>query len=389
MGIEHSAVAQGQGVPGGQMDTADALATGVHLAVDQQAAVVQGHVDGRGPELVANHQIALLELETAGAEHLPVIQPLVQRRELRTEIAVATQTLSLDLHATGQIRHVGTAGVIFARAGAQDPSLQIDDSRRAAQGHGTEPTGLIVAGREVDARAIRLADAAVAALQDHLATGAVARDIVEGQRAAGHIDQRLIGQVQIIRRAEGHFAAGQYDRAGEVEARALEGQLAAKSRNGARLGGCSRHIEGSACRDAVDRSGFTGQQRGEDIQVAAAVGITRFCVIGPLALIHRQAALVVGGQAFAGTEVDVGEPQRQTIQGGDRARLGEVAVAELDALGLDVQATGTGAGPAGNHRTRRADSAVPDQVGRADARHVTGVTSAIEGRGAEHQVVQA
>ncbi|KAG0920664.1 hypothetical protein G6F32_015487 [Rhizopus arrhizus] len=71
------------------------------------------------------------------------------------------------------------------------------------------------------------------------------------------------------------------------------------------------------------------------------------------------------------------------------AGLRALAVAELDAFGLDAQHTVARAGPAGRHRPRRLRGAVPDQVLGADAGLVTGRAVAVDGGRAQGQRGQA
>ncbi len=140
--------------------------------------------------------------------------------------------------------------------------------------------------------------------------------------------------------------------------------------------------------DAVHRTGFTGHQWGEDIQVTSAVAVALAVDIRALALVNRQAAFMVGGDAFAGREVDVGKAQRQAVEGRQRGRLGIGPIAELDALGLNVQVATTGPGPAVDHRARLARGTVPDQVRGADGCGIGAVACAVDRRGSQRQLLE-
>ena len=388
VGIEQCAAAQGQGVFRRQANTTDALATGVHRTVDPQAAVIQRHRDVRRLKFVANDQVALLELETARAEHLALIQTLVQSGELFTQVAAATQTLRLDFDPTAQIRHVSATGVVIPAAAAENAALQVHHSGRRAQCHGTELARAVIARRQIDPRAGALKNVAVTALQNDFTAAAVLRQIIEGNGTPGHIDQRAIGQCQVVGSVEGQLAAGQHHRAGEVDAVAAYRQLGAQAVCISHSLGRAADIDGATGGDVVDRPGFTGHQRRDDVQVAAAVTETLLRIEGALGLVHREAAFVVGGDALAGRQIDIGKAQRQTIKAIDRVGLGKIAITELDALGLNVQASTAGAGTAGDHGAGYALGAVPDQVGGANRCHIIYTASAIHGRGGEHQVAQ-
>ena len=97
---------------------------------------------------------------------------------------------------------------------------------------------------------------------------------------------------------------------------------------------------------------------------------------------------MVGGDALAGIQIDVGKAQCQAIKGCGSTRLGKVPVTEFDALGVDIQAPATGAGSIGNRGNRPRLGALPDQVGGVDRRHVIGAARTIDRRSGDHQVVQ-
>lgn len=64
---------------------------------------------------------------------------------------------------------------------------------------------------------------------------------------------------------------------------------------------------------------------------------SRYQPILALALVDREATLVVGGDPLAGRQVDRGEAQRQALVTVDGAGLAEGTVAELQAFAADVQ----------------------------------------------------
>ena len=388
MGVEHRRAIEGQAMLAGQIDAADLLTAGIHQAVHAQAAVIHGHAEGAGLEPVADGQVALLELEAAGTEDRALVEALVEVGELLIKGAAATQVLGLEFHSRGLVGHRRAAGRVITAGAAEDLALQVDDPGRSIRGHRPQFTRLVVLGRQVDGRARRLTDIAAAAVQQHVAAPAVLGHIVEGNGAAGHVDQRVIGQDHIAPSAEADLATGQHHRTGHANAVALQGQLGTLATGGA-TGACQRaDINRTAGFDLVHRAGLTGHQRCADRQVAAAVLEAVDRVIRALALVDRQAALVVGGDALAGIEVDIGEPQCQAVETVHIARLGELAIAEFDTLGVDVQAPAAGARAARHHRARSVGGAQPDQVGGVDCRHIVGRSGAIHRRGRQHQVVQ-
>ncbi len=388
MGIEHRAAVQGQALAGRQVDTADPFAAGVHSPGNPQAAVVHRDVDGAGPDPVADGQVALLELEAACAKDLALVQALVEGGELLVQGAAAAQVLGLDFHRGAEERHQGAAGVVVAAAAAKDLARQVYPPGRTVQRHRPQLAGLVMGGRKVDGRARGLQHIAGSTLQQHFAAGAVFAQVIEGDGAASHIDQRRIGQADITPGPQGHLAAGQHHGTGQADAVALQRQFRTLAIGLATRAGRGADIHGAASSDAVHRAGLAGHQWGEDIQVAAAVGKPLERIEGALALVDRQAALVVGGNALAGIEVDVGKTQGQAVETLGGAGLGKGPVAELDAFGIDLQAAAAGSGTAGHHRACRGLGTLPDQVGGVDAGHIIGAPGTVDRRGGEHQVAQ-
>ncbi len=123
MGIEQRLATDAQALLGGQADTADLLAAGVKHAVHAQMATIQRHLDRRGPDVVADVQVALLDLETARTEHLTGIQALVESGEPAVWRTVLAQPLGTDLDAARGVWHQGAASVVFAAARRQDLPL--------------------------------------------------------------------------------------------------------------------------------------------------------------------------------------------------------------------------------------------------------------------------
>ncbi|WP_432212759.1 hypothetical protein [Pseudomonas aeruginosa] len=123
MGIEQRLATDAQALLGGQADTADLLAAGVKHAVHAQMATIQRHLDRRGPDVVADVQVALLDLETARTEHLTGIQALVESGEPAVWRTVLAQPLGTDLDAARGVWHQGAASVVFAAAHRQDLPL--------------------------------------------------------------------------------------------------------------------------------------------------------------------------------------------------------------------------------------------------------------------------
>ncbi len=124
----------------------------------------------------------------------------------------------------------------------REPPSQIDDPGTLVQGHGTEPASLVVAGREINAGTISLADVAVQALQNHLTTGTVACRIVEGDgRPATSISASST-------RVRSSVALSVSLPPGSITALARlrlapEGQLALEPGDSARLGGRAGYID--------------------------------------------------------------------------------------------------------------------------------------------------
>ena len=216
--------------------------------------------------------------------------------------------------------------------------MQVDAARAGIQRDGRQAAGAVVAGRQVDDTAGGLGDVAVAAFQDGFAAPAVFGQLLERHGPARQVQLRLAGQDQRPVGAQRHLARRQGDAAVDVELARVQSKFRAQAayRAGLRAGGHGQ-VDRVAGLDPVDRAGLAREQRREQVQRAAAVLPAAGAVVGAARLVHVQAAAMVGGDAVAGAQVDVGETQRQArlVQAADG--LGVRAVAELDAFGLDVQ----------------------------------------------------
>ena len=386
-GIEHGAAGQGDAPVGGQADTAGLLAAGIDPARYRQAAVVDRDVDLAGLELVADDQVALLELEAAAAEDFALRQPFVQAGEigdaLRAHVDVARRE-----------RDPGATRIVVPGATAQDAASEVG---RPFQRQDGQLAGAVVFSSQVYRRAGMLDDAALAARQRHVAAPAVFADVEEIDLAAGQVQLRTSRQRHVVLRRQLQLATGQQHRGVQHEMRAgVQRKLGAQ---GIGQGGVVCQRRGGACRgrdrdgatslDPVHRTGLAGQQRRAEVQVAAAIGPCLGGVVpGSPGLVHRQRALVVGGDAFAGVEIHAGKAQRQALVRAHRIGLALGTVAELDDVRVDHQLAAAGASAAGDDVGRRRGRAVPDQGTGFDASDVARAAVAVDGRRAQHQPLQ-
>ena len=180
-----------------------------------------------------------------------------------------------------------------------------------------------------------LGDVAVAAFQDGFAAPAVFGQLLEWHGPARQVQLRLAGQDQRPVGAQRHLPEGRAMRPSMLSRPASSPFRAqAAYRAGLRAGGHGQ-VDRVAGLDPVDRAGFAREQRREQVQRAAACQPPALSCAARL--VHVQAAAMVGGDAVAGAQVDVGETQRQARLVQAAGGLGVRAVAELDAFGLDVQ----------------------------------------------------
>ena len=95
---------------------------------------------------------------------------------------------------------------------------------------------------------------------------------------------------------------------------------------------------------------------------------------------HRQAAFVVGRNAFVGVEVDIGKAQGHAAILGQAIGLGVAAIAEFDAPSLQLQGAAASARALVDHGRRRTGIASPHQGAGLDQRHIRRVAIAIDRR---------
>ena len=222
MGIEHRRAVQAQALLGGQVYAAHALAAGIHQAGHAQAAIVDRDVDAVGLDVIADGQVALLELEAACTVDLALVEALVERCELVAERTAAAQALGLDLHRTREVWHPRATGIVVTAAAGDDLACQVDDPRSAVHRHRAQLARLVVLRRQVDGRSGGLLHIAGTALQQNLAACAVFGQVIEGNGPAGHINRGGIGQHHVAPRAQSDLAAGQYHGSGQAKAIALQ-----------------------------------------------------------------------------------------------------------------------------------------------------------------------
>ncbi|MNS22543.1 hypothetical protein D3C72_543400 [compost metagenome] len=125
--IQYRAARHIQAMGGRQANIADTFAAGIDQAVHRQAAVVHRYRDLARLEAIADHQVALFELEAATAEDLPGVQALVERSKLF--IQRSTQVLRAYVHASGFVGYPRAAGIVMPCTAATDFALQIDLAR--------------------------------------------------------------------------------------------------------------------------------------------------------------------------------------------------------------------------------------------------------------------
>ncbi|CUI49555.1 Uncharacterised protein [Achromobacter xylosoxidans] len=385
----------GQVAIGGQADHARLEAAGIDAPRHGQIAPVNGDGDLPRAHFVAHRQVALLGLEAARAEHLALVQSRVQAGEVRQRLRPHG-----DLGAV--VRHPRAARVILARRAAQDRTGQVHPAGGGAERRRRQRAAALVARRQVDDRAGRLLDVAGGALQHQVAAPGVAQLLVEADLAARQIQARLRAQAEVVARLDRELARGQHDGAVQVHRAGLQRQLGAQR---ARVGGLDRRAvrtpqrQRAAGRQRERGSGVAREQRRDDIQVAAAVGVALARLIRALPMIGLERAEPVGADAGAAQQVDAGEAQRQAVGRQPVQRLALGAVAEHDAFGGQLQAPvaqAVGDGRAGHAGVvlaglaqRSGRDAGPHQVARTDHRRIAGAAIAVDGGRAQHQPAHA
>ncbi|OEZ45585.1 hypothetical protein JANLI_58450 [Janthinobacterium lividum] len=288
MGVEQRAAGHSDAVARCQADAAHLLAAGVDRAVDGQVAAIHGDRDFARFQFTVQHQVALLELEAAAAEHAALGQALVQSLEI-------LDMLAAHVEAARRERHVGTARVVVAATAAGDAAQQRHAARLRIERAGGELAGAVGNGREIDAGSGRLAHVAVAAVEHHLAAPAVLGHAVEIDLAAGQVEPGAIAQHDVL--LGGYAELATWQQHGRVERHAAPVQRhfgAQCAGQGGRIRGrCGRHrwlgdTDVAARLDLVDGAGRAGEQRGVQRQVAAAAQIALAGRIpAALRLVHR------------------------------------------------------------------------------------------------------
>ncbi|KAI3488928.1 hypothetical protein L1887_46958 [Cichorium endivia] len=143
---------------------------------DSQRATVERQLDVAGLEAIADVQVAFLELEASSPEYLAVVQALVEGGEVITQAAVAKMA-GADFYFRRRHRSPG----------CRQPGRRRWWNPRMAPCRATVPAPspramalrlppLVVAGRQIDGRAARLANVAVVAAQQQVAAPAVLVD---------------------------------------------------------------------------------------------------------------------------------------------------------------------------------------------------------------------
>ncbi|KAF1068319.1 MAG: hypothetical protein GAK39_03517 [Variovorax sp.] len=388
-GIEHRRARERHAVARGQPDAAGLLAAGVDAARDREPAAVDREVDLARLKLVADHEVAALELEAAHAEGAALV-------EARVEALEVGDGLRAQLDVAGRVGHQRAARVVGAAAAGRDGTAQVDRARAGIECQGIEAARAVVARRQVDARARRLRDVAAAAFEHQVAAPAVLADVEEIDAPAREVEHRTLAQQQVTLRDQAQLAAGQTHRCVEAQLPArVEAQLGAQrlgrhraDRRRQRALGC-RHRDATARADVVDRAGLAGHQRRGDQQLAAAAVEGLGAVVpGTLRLVDAEAAAVVGRDAFAGVQRHRAEAQGQAVVRDHRLGLGLGRVAEHDLARIHLEPTAAGAGAAAHHAAGRRGRAVPHQGIGLDARHVAGAAMAVDGRRGQHQLRQ-
>ena len=282
----------------------------------------------------------------------------------------------------------------MAGAAAVHRAVQVG---RARQGEHGQPARAVLLRRQVNGRRGPLHDTALTAVENDVAAPAVLADVEEMQFTPGQVQLRAVFQHHILLRRCREFAAGQQHGGIQRQARAgIQAQRRAQRIRQGRVVGQGRcrtgrrgHHDRAARLDIVDRSRLTREQRRVQTQITAAVspGLGRL-IPGPLRLIDRQRALMVGGDALAGVEVHAGKAQCQTLMRTHGVGLAQRAVAELDGPGIDHKAAAARARAARDDIAGRRGRAVPDQRAGLDAGHVARAAMPVEGRRAQHQALE-
>ena len=377
-----------------QADAADLAAAGVDAAIDRQAAAVDADLDHARAHLVAHHQIALLELEAAGAGDAALVQALIQAGEIRQRLRAQG-----DLGAV--IGHARAAGIVLAAGPAQNDAVQRHAAAGRAQRQGLHAAAALVARRQVDDRPGGLDDVAGYAVQFEVAAPAVAGGIERREGASRQVDARPRAQRDVAIGLDGQLARRQ--RHGRIQRDALRLQIERGAQHvaGGRHGAGARQRQRAAGAQRQRRARLSGQQRRAQRQIAALVAPAFFRHIAVLLVIDVQAAGRHARDHLGRLQVDRGKAQRQPVGRHQRGRHRVGRVVEADDIGRDGQAA---VAQAIQHRAagrrglvvaqrhvaghRGPDRAGPDEFRRTDARRVARRAIAIHRRRAQHQPPQ-
>ncbi|PAV67341.1 hypothetical protein WR25_09610 [Diploscapter pachys] len=341
------------------------------------------HVDLLGLELIADHQVAVLDLEAARTEHLVAVQALV-------EAGKVVQLPGADIDHPARVRDLRAGSVVTATGRAKDLAEQLDAPALLAQGDGRQAPGAVAAGTEIDQRASGLVNIAELAAQHQLAAPAVLGHVIEGQGTPGQVQPRGVAQAQVVQRLQGQAAAGQAEGAIDQQLPRLQAQLGAQGLTTAgKQATAALHAQGATGLDTIERAGAAGPQRCVHQQVTTAIGEAAVGLVVATAVVDQQAALVVGAHLMAGVQFHAAEAQGLARHVGAAIGLAVGAVTELQVLDTDCQQAIATAGPARDRRARGVARAAPDQPFGANGRPVAGLAMAINGRHAEHQRLQA
>ncbi|KAG1440128.1 hypothetical protein G6F57_019135 [Rhizopus arrhizus] len=150
MGIQHAV--DDQVAHGRKTDAAHLRAAGIDAAIDGQAAAVHHQFDVPGPQLVTDHHVATLDLETPGAEDTPSGQARIQ-------VGKVGQGLRPQHGFGAFVRHPRAARGVPAGGRAAERAAQVHPARFRAQRDGLNAAGAVVLRRHVDKPSPRLPSA--------------------------------------------------------------------------------------------------------------------------------------------------------------------------------------------------------------------------------------
>ena len=375
MGIEHAV--DREIAHCGETDRADLVAAGIDGAVDGQIPAIQRDLDIAGLDLVADDQIALLDLESARTEHAAGVEANVQSREVGKRLRAHSEFGRI-------VRHHRATGVIIARCAAPDRSGESDVASTLVQSRRGKRAAAIVLRRQVDHRSRRLRDVTGIAGENEIAAPAIFGDVEHLHRAAGQIEVRTVAEHDVASCRQDKLARRQHDTGIDREGVTCQLELGAERVD---LRHCRAIRSGNdniaAGGDRVDRPRPAGEQRRRECQITAGVLIAGPGIVIALPMMDAERALAVRGDALAGGNADIGEAKRETIVCYGAARPGIRRGAEHDTLRRDVEPAV--AKEAGHRCAGRCLRTGPDELARADRRHIARSAIAVDCGRAEHQ----